>query len=312
MPDNRSSDNPITPGQVPSASSGYFLQADRIPDEISLIDIVRALVRFRWTLLITTATITVIAVIAALIITPIYRAEVLMISVDNESMGELSGLAGQIGGLSSLVGLDLSGNQGIIVEGVATLNSREFTVDFIEEQNLLPVLFAEEWDEDNGDWITSNPDEVPTLQDGFRLFDTLRFVNEDPGSGLVTLAIEWTDREMAANWANLLADRVNRLLRQRAIEQAEKSLDYLRKELETTNKVEIQQAIYRLIEKSISEIMLANVREEYAFRIVDPAAVLEEEDRIWPKRKLIVFMGLLLGLFMGALLALLRNFLSPD
>jgi uncharacterized protein involved in exopolysaccharide biosynthesis len=46
--------------------------------------------------------------------------------------------------------------------------------------------------------------------------------------------------------------------------------------------------------------MLANVREEYAFRVVDPASVPDADKYVWPRRALILALGLVVS-GMGAL-----------
>ena len=59
-----------------------------------------------------------------------------------------------------------------------------------------------------------------------------------------------------------------------------------------------ENVIYNLIEEQTKNIMLANVREEYAFKIVDPAIV--PEIRVRPARRKIAIMGLLVGLLFGS------------
>jgi len=311
------SDQTPSSGRQPTSQAyqsppGYIIAADSKTDEISLLDILRALNRHRWTVIVITGLVTLLSVAAALLITPVYRAEVLVMPVSGESVGGLSSLANQFGGLTSLMGINLSGDQGNSAEAVATLKSRAFAIQFLKEEDLLPIIFNDKWDSEHERWKTENQADIPTLQDGFRSFDKIRTVSVDNSTGLVTLTIDWTDPSFAASWANLMVEHVNQLLRQRAIWQAEKSLSYLRKEVEKTDVVELQQAIYRLIENSINEIMLANVRDEYAFRVVDPAVVVEEEDRIWPQRKLIVAVGFLIGGLIGCFVALTRDFLQSQ
>ena len=132
------------------------------------------------------------------------------------------------------------------------LNSSNFTGRFIEDEKLLPVLFADRWDPAKGRWTVESPEDVPTLADGVRMFDrTIRSVQEDRRTGIVKLSIVWTDREVAAHWANLLVQRVNRDLRQRAIEESQASINYLNAELAKTNVIELREAIYRLLENQL-------------------------------------------------------------
>ena len=71
--------------------------------------------------------------------------------------------------------------------------------------------------------------------------------------------------------------------------------------------VGVQQAIYRLIEEQINTVMLANVREEYAFKVIDPAVVPDIDQYEWPKRALILVLGAGLGLLFALMIALVRS-----
>lgn len=54
------------------------------------------------------------------------------------------------------------------------------------------------------------------------------------------------------------------------MEETEKSLEYLQDELRKTSMVEVQQSIYRVMETQVKSLMFAKVREQYAFKVVDP------------------------------------------
>ncbi|MDH3378581.1 MAG: LPS O-antigen length regulator, partial [Gammaproteobacteria bacterium] len=85
------------------------------------------------------------------------------------------------------------------------------------------------------------------------------------------------------------------------IEEAEKSIGYLEKQLVSTSAVEIQQAIYRLIEGQTKKKMVASTREEYAFTTIDPA--VPPEKMAWPKRLLFILVGMALGLAFALIVA---------
>ena len=102
--------------------------------------------------------------------------------------------------------------------------------------------------------------------------------------------------------------RLNLYLKKQSVDQAEKSIQYLKEQLATTSVVDMQQILYRLIEKQSNTIMLANVQEEFAFRVIDPAVVPEVRSK--PKRKLIVVLGGVLGGMFSVFLAFFLNFLS--
>lgn len=51
--------------------------------------------------------------------------------------------------------------------------------------------------------------------------------------------------------------------------------------------------------------MLANVRDEYVFKTVDPAVVAEK--KIKPKRIMIIITGMILGLLLSVIILFIRN-----
>ena len=169
----------------------------------------------------------------------------------------------------------------------------------------MPVLFAADWDENQRTWRVAS-DDVPTTEDAYRLFDSIRSVDEDLSTGLITVTVTWTDPKLAADWANALVDDVNEQLRDRAILVSRKNLEFLNAELRTVGEIEVRTAIYGLIEAEMKNAMFANARSEYAFKVIDPAVVPEKKH--WPNRLLLVLIGLSAGTVIGVLVvAALRS-----
>jgi len=247
---------------------------------------------------------TLVALLAAFLITPVYRAEVLLAPVSQEKTSGLNALAGQFGELASLAGINVVDNNDKSAENIAALKSRAVSTAFINQEGLKPALFPGKWDAEKKKW--KDPDDVPTDWEAFHVFDKdIRLVSVDRKSGLVTLTIDWKDPALAAAWANKLVEHVNNRLRTEAIDETERSIGYLEKQLAQTSTVEVQQAIYRLIEAETKNKMIASTREEYAFKVVDPAVPPEKKYR--PRRALIVLIGLILGLIVAAGTALAMN-----
>jgi uncharacterized protein involved in exopolysaccharide biosynthesis len=283
-------------------------------DEIDLVELWRNLARRKWLILLTTLLVAALAATAAFVMTPVYRAEVLMAPVSpEEETGRLAQLADRFGGLAAITGFEI-GEKDIDVEAaLATLQSRQFTLAFISDNSLLPVLFAGKWDAAGKTWAVDDPKEIPTDWDAYKYFDKkVRSVSRDKKTGLVSLAIEWKDRELAAKWANEMVARINHQQQEKAIGEARKSIDFLKAQLEKTSVTEIQQAIWRLIEAQGKKIMLANVRDEYAFEVIDSAAPPDADDFAKPKRKLIIALGVVVGLMLGVFLAFFRAFVEKQ
>ena len=235
-----------------------------------------------------------------------YAATVTLLPAKSERPSALDGVAGQLGGLASLAGVDI-GSDSDRSEAVATLRSRSLAVAFIEQNDLVPELFPRKWDADAKRWKVRRADDVPTINDAYRRFDRqVRAVSEDRRSGIVTLTVTWRDPQRAADWANELAARVNREMRDRAISEASSSLEYLNRELERTQVVELRQPIYRLIEHRLRTVMLANVREQFAFRIIDPALAPDADDYSSPIRWLFALAGAALFGLIGLAISVRR------
>lgn len=232
---------------------------------------------------------------------PIYRAEVLLAPVNKrEVAGGLSGLAGQWGAMGAL----LSGSAltvGSDAEALATLESRALAQEFIVEMELMPILFEDNWDIESAEWKVSE-DAVPTLGQAFKLFDgKVRSIDQEWGNGLVLLAIEWRDPVLAKEWANAFVDKANRTMRASAAADAAKNIEYLEDELKKATLMEVRQAVYSVMESQMHEIMLANVQEQYAFKVIDPAVVPDPNDFVRPKRFFIIILGLLIGFLAAAI-----------
>ncbi|MGA8940214.1 MAG: Wzz/FepE/Etk N-terminal domain-containing protein [Acidobacteriaceae bacterium] len=235
---------------------------------------------------------------------------VVMPATDDSSshLGSLGSLAAQYGGIASLAGISLpeSSKQ---VEAIAVLKSELLTQQFIQRNNLLPVLYPKLWDPRTKTWRTSDPEKMPTLWKANRLFArTIRQVEEGKG-GLITLQITWRDPQDAANWANQLVTMTNSYLRNKAIAEAERNIAYLNEQASKTTVLEARQAIYSLLESEIDREMVARGRIEYALRVIDPAYAPDRPSSAGPLLRGLLGFGL--GFTLAAVLTLGKRAIGP-
>jgi capsular polysaccharide biosynthesis protein len=294
---------------VKGPPSGYFvvLPSPTTGDDSADLGSIWSVVKGAWKLLMTTTLIAaVIAAAASLQMRKTYRAHA-MIAPVTQMVGGAGGALKQFGGLAALAGIDIAGG-GHTEEYFATLASPGFARDFIVAENLMPVLFAEDWDPATNDW-KPDVDPKPTLEKGVREFTRgVRSIAEDRKTSLVTVTVEWYSPELAATWANKMIDMVNERLRNEALRSSEQSIKYLDNELTKTNVVEVRQAIYKLIEGQVNNAMIANVQHEYAFRFIDRAVPPDLKSS--PKRALITAVGAGIGLFIGLVIVFVRRSLA--
>lgn len=282
-------------------------------DELSLIDLWNILWKRKWIILLLGPLAGVVGIIVALTSTEIYRSEVLLAPAsEEESGGGLAALAGQFGGLASMAGINIGGGSDTATS-IATLKSRKFLLPYLLEKNLFTTLFVDDWDAVDKRWIGANerrrPDGKPTESELYeRFMEDILKISEDKKTGLVTLAIESEFPELTALWANELSNRINSHLKDKAKAETEKNLAYLKEQLTQTQIIEIRESLYTLIESQTQNAMLANAKDEFAFRIIDPAVV--PEVRIRPKRSLIVLASGMLGGFLGIFLCFVLHFVD--
>lgn len=279
--------------------------------EPGLLDLLDRLLARRWWILGSMALSTLAFTIAAFVITPVYRAATVLVPAGTDRGAEALGSAlGQIGGLASMVGLDLGSKRYETEEALTIVRSRRFTEDFIRDHNLTPKLFARRWDAKSNQWKGG---EAPTLAQAYKYFnEKVRSVAQDRKTGLITLKVDWTDRNEAAAWANELAQRVNEEMRLRATEQANAALGYLEKELDSTEAVATRAAISRLIEAQVKQRMLASVNREYAFRIVDQAMPPDADDPVKPQKLKMLLAGPIVGLVLAVLCVMVSGALRRE
>ncbi|MFQ5625675.1 MAG: Wzz/FepE/Etk N-terminal domain-containing protein [Methyloligellaceae bacterium] len=276
-------------------------------DEIGLLEYWRVIWSRRKMILAVSFGAALLAAGVSLLMPDIYRAEALLAPVSTEeSKSGLASALGSLGGLASMAGISMGGG-GSTEENIAILKSREFIWKFVKDKKLMPVLFEDEWDIENKRWQEKDPEEQPGPWDAYRLFTEqgLMNVSTDKDSGLVTVAVEWSDPELAASWSNELVSRLNEYLRQQAIARSDGNLKYLNKELNRTQVAEMRQALFELISQEQKKTMLANTQEEFAFRVLDAAVTPDKKAK--PKRALIVILATFVAGFIGILIAFIQE-----
>jgi uncharacterized protein involved in exopolysaccharide biosynthesis len=269
--------------------------------EPAFVPLLRVLWQSRWIIVVTGFLFTVAFGVYAFVATKVYRSEAVLSVVENDDKGgALASMLDKVGGLAALAGAFQPGGQSD--EAIFVLRSRSLGEQFIQEEGLIQAIYSDQWDAKAKAW-KSDVDKPPTIQDAYRVFDKkIRDVAVDQKTGLVTLTIRWRDPAVAQRWAARLVAMVNQKMRQRDIAEANENLAFLDKELKQTTVVDIQQAIYRLIEAQTRRKMMANVREEYSFKIIDPPIAADANKFESPRKMLLVLLGGTLGFIFGCLI----------
>ncbi len=294
--------------QDPNQSSKHILVdsvSSGVEDEIDLLELIRILLK-AWKFILGLTIIFIVLSIAYVLNTPdIYKAEILLASAQDEKSGA-SPTFGQFGGLVAMAGISIPSSSDV-ERVLATLKTREFLKKFISQKNLLPILFDDIWDEDLASWKLDNDENQPTIRDGIALLQSAIEIIKDDRSGLITMSFFWSNPEIAAELTNDLVKQINVQLREKAISDSKKRVGYLEQELAKTTLQDMKEVLYSLLETEKKKSMLANVNEDFALEVIDPAVVPKYRDK--PDRKLIVGLGGVSGGLIGVFGVLFINFI---
>lgn len=290
-------------------------------NEIEASHVLSYILRHKLVIILTSIVFAGLATFYALSLPNIYRADVLVSPIQDDSSLKMPG---QLGGLAALAGVNLGGAGGNdkIMVAVELLKSRTFIRRFIERNNILiPLMAAKDWikveqklvideslfDESANQWNENRTfrfGSKPSDLEAYEQFMKVLVVAEDKTTGMFRISIEHVSPHLAKEWLELLVKDINRTMRDKDLAEAQLSLEYLKKQIDATQLAEMQSMLYSLIEEQMKIILLANVREEYVFEVLDPAILPEEKAK--PKRFLIVLSALIFGFFVSTFVIFVR------
>ena len=298
-------------------------------DEIDLAELWRAIWAGKITIIAISFIFAVASILFALSKPNVYKASAILAPVSAEGgAGGLAALAGQFGGLASMAGINLGGGGDKTALALEIIKSRSFIENFIAKHNLLvPIMAAEKWDmatdtlilddelydEINKKWIREvkapkKPE--PSSWETYKKFSELLSVSQDKTTAMVTISIEYFSPAMAQQWLNWLIADVNEFMREQDQTEAQDSINYLTKQLESIQVASMETVFYQLIEEQTKSMMLTQVKAEYVLKTIDPAQVPDE--KAGPKRALIVVLGTMLGGMLSVLIVLIRYFSNKN
>jgi uncharacterized protein involved in exopolysaccharide biosynthesis len=228
--------------------------------------------------------------------TPLYRSRAIVAVQDPAPP------INQLGGLASLAGIQLGNAGSRTSQRVAVLSSRRVARMLIERENLMPVLFPDRGEGALGSGLQEPPRTIGRAVDYF--VNNVRTIDQNIRTGLITVDVVWKDPALAAQWVRELIDITNEILRDAAISDAQRNIDYLTQESARTTLDSARQALVQLSVTNLNEMMLAKLQDDYAFKMIDAPEVSERNRFIWPRRGRIVLGGLFFGFLLSSIFVL--------
>ncbi|MDO9558158.1 MAG: Wzz/FepE/Etk N-terminal domain-containing protein [Syntrophales bacterium] len=306
-------------------------------DEINLLDYWRVIWKRRKLIGWVIVAAVFLTVVISLMMTNIYQSKAVITPVatkDGARGGTLSALAQQFGGLP---GIALPGGSSAS-EIVALLESNILREMVITRYNLMPVLFHEAWDTEKKNWkkgsgINLNPlyyvgklakllqpqapkgvrkaeEGVPEIWDGIRKLDDIVSVKNNIKDNSITITADFYDPEMAAKLVEYFLLTLTNHMSEEARRVAMTNRKYLEEQLATTADPLIKQNIYNLIAQQLETSMMAEVKENFAFKVIDPPKAPDRKTK--PKRAQMVMLSFVVALFLGIFAAFFLEYLEKQ
>ena len=288
-------------------------------NEIKIQDIIEDIRKNKKNILSIIVFITLITIIVVSIKPHTYTAEAIIVPTKNEDNG-LNGALSGLQGVAKFAGIQIGSSEDDLETKLAILTSRKFIIDFIKNNNIDVELFAkkfnffknefyideEKYDKEKSEWKENGKGYKPSSQDLYKKFSNILKIKQDRVTNIITISITWHDANLATDWVNKIINEFNESSKEKEEEEAKKSILYLENTLKKTEILSMQQIIYGLIESQIKVLMLANAKEQYAFKIIDPALVPLRKDG--PSKIKYILLAIIVSTGFSILLCVFREF----
>lgn len=262
-----------------------------------------------------------LGVALALALPNVYKSSALLAPL-SESQGSLSGMAQQYSGLASVVGISLPGGSEVTDSeiNVRSLSTRQFVLEFINKYKIAESLmtgvewrFIQEAAEDEFNCTSFNERNIEyssglttySASEVLEKFFAVYNVTEDKNSGFITVSLNNRNPQTAAFLLNCLIAEANSRAKERDQQEAAQSISYLEEKIRQNSFSDVDQVLSELVQAKIQQAMLAEIRTDYAFMVLDPPLAMSTPDS--PNRILIIFIFSAFGLFIAFAIVLIKS-----
>ncbi len=262
-------------------------------EEINLIDCVKVILKNIRLIAGIVIVVVIATAIISLIMTPIYEAKAVILPIASQTEGfGASSIAAQFGiatptppNTSEIVGL---------------LKSKKLRERVLKRYNLLPVLFEED--------SLKEKTEEERIWMGLRYLEEALKINSNQKENTIEISMQFKDPEITADIVNYLLRELNDYMSSEARRVAETNRRYLESQVDKTADPIVRTNIYSLIAKQIEASTMAEAKENFAFKVIDPPKAPDKRSK--PKRTLMVVVSFVVSLFLGIFLAFLKEYID--
>ncbi len=257
-------------------------------DEIDLMDYLKVLWRHRWLIAMIVAVGVAGTAVVSLMMTPVYESKAVIVPTGalSRDQGAATGLLAMQFGFAPPV-------TPASAEIVNLLKSNMLRERLIRKSDLLPLFFTK------GKMVGKTENEV--MWDGIRYLGKRTTVNFTQKDNLITLSFRYKDPKKASELVASMLAELNDYMSNEARRVADTNRKYLEAHIENTSDPFIKAKLYTLIAQHIETSAMAEAKENFAFKVLDPPRVPDR--RVSPKRMLMIAIACAVSLFVGVFAA---------
>lgn len=263
---------------------------ERYEGEISLVDLLKVVLKHKGLITGVVFVVVFATTIISLVMTKVYESKAVIVPVMAvEEQGGMMAMAGQFG-----IATRQSSN---VSEIVNLLKSDILMQKVMQRGKLYDMLF------DRGKLKERTENEKTWM--GIRTLKGILRVSENKKDNSITVSAQYKDPVIAQKIASTTLTELTEHMTAEAKRVAEANRAYLESQINTAGDPFIRTNVYGLIARQIQTAMLAEAKENYAFKVIDPPRVPDR--KIKPKRTQMVVIAFVASLFLGIFLAFVQE-----
>lgn len=290
---------------------------------ISFGDIFRAVCRKSWVIAASAGTMAACAVVYLHVATPEYTAEMTVVPVTSSS----APIGGQLSGLASLAGVNLSGKGEQIDLYREALQSRIVALEIAKDQKLMRQLYPEEWNAQTSTWqhppsarhslksaiywVLGMPTpqwREPDADRVERLLDDKVNVSFGPDSPITAVSVHHPKPQVALALLVKLHETADAVLRQRAVARTGEYTTYLQGKLAEVMVADYRAALVQALADQEKQRMVAMSGLAFAAEPFAPEKVSHMPTK--PNGPIVLIAAILAGFIIGVTIVLYRSFFA--
>lgn len=274
-------------------------------EEINLLNYWEVIWRWKFLILMLVLLITLGTAVSSMYKTDIYQATAIISPGNEEKGGGISFLSQQFGSLPG-ISIPPSASTSEIINLLKSYMIRE---KIIKKYNLIPVLFPEIRNSGPQDENKKKPSaKIPTMWDALRKLNSVINVNNNTKDNTISVSAEFQDPETTVKLVNYLLETLTEYMSSEAKRVAITKRRFLEEQLKTTSDPMIRQKISNLISQQIETALMAEIQEDFIFKIIDPPRVPDK--KIGPERNKTIILNIVASLFIGIVLAFIFEYIK--